>query len=306
MNRTKDKCKQVEEHCDNNLVKPIKPPSDFIAYRMDFARKQKAKGKALTMKKLNIAARNAWNKLSDKEKLVWKNEADMKKYKELMKIYKQSTADKGESIESDVAKQAYRFRCTPAKFLKFVGRIDGAKIAAIKEIGFGGLLEIQCHILPKDICTWLVNNFNPTHSYIQLESGRVLHVTSEDIVKALEIPGEGPVPVKDTRDDVIESDPHYSRKKKYNWHDIVDELISVEIGDEFKRLFVIFACGCLRAPKTQAEIKANLWESLQSTSEIAKFNWTKFIRADLCKKLLNMQSNAQKNVGGCILFLLVS
>ena len=73
--------------------------------RIDFARKQKAKGKALTMQELNIAAGNAWNKLSNQEKLVWKNEADMKKYKELMKIYKESITDRGESIKSDVAKQ---------------------------------------------------------------------------------------------------------------------------------------------------------------------------------------------------------
>ncbi|XP_027076334.1 uncharacterized protein [Coffea arabica] len=304
MNVTKDKGKQVEELHDNNPVKPVRPPSDFIAYRIDFARKQKTKGNALTMKELNIASRNAWNKLSDEEKLVWKNEADMKKYKELMKIYKESIADTGKSIKSDETKQAYRFRCTPAKFLKLVGRIDGAKIAAIKEIGFGGLLEIQCHILPSIICMWLVNNFNPTHSYIQLEGGRVLPVTSEDIAKPLGIPGEGPVPVKDTRDDGIDSEPHYPRKKKYNWHDIEDELISMEVGDEFKRLFVIFACKCLLAPTTRVEIKANLWESLQSTSEIAKFNWAEFVRVDLCKKLLNMQSNAHKNVGGCILFLL--
>ena len=96
------------------------------------------------------------------------------------------------------------------------------------------------------------------------------------------------------------------RRKKYNWHDIEDELISMEGRDEFKRLFVIFACGCLLAPITRAEIKANLWESLQSTSQIEKFNWAEFVRADLYKKLLNMQSNAHKNVGGCILFLLVS
>ena len=73
--------------------------------RMDFTRKQKAKGKSLTMKELNIAARNAWNKLPDEEKLVWKNEADMKKYKELMKIYKESIADTGKSIKSDETKQ---------------------------------------------------------------------------------------------------------------------------------------------------------------------------------------------------------
>ena len=57
------------------------------------------------MHELNIASRNAWNKLRDEEKLVWKNEKDMKKYKELMKSYKESIADRGESIKSDVAKQ---------------------------------------------------------------------------------------------------------------------------------------------------------------------------------------------------------
>ena len=73
--------------------------------RIDFARKQKAKGKTLTMKELNIAARITSNKLSDEEKLVWKNESDMKKGEELMKIYKESIADREESIESNVAKQ---------------------------------------------------------------------------------------------------------------------------------------------------------------------------------------------------------
>ena len=32
MNLTKDKGKQVEEHYDKNPVKPVKPPTDFIAY----------------------------------------------------------------------------------------------------------------------------------------------------------------------------------------------------------------------------------------------------------------------------------
>ena len=36
MNLTKDKGKQVEEHYDNNPVNPVKPPTDFIAYRYGF------------------------------------------------------------------------------------------------------------------------------------------------------------------------------------------------------------------------------------------------------------------------------
>ena len=63
------------------------------------------------------------------------------------------------------------------------------------------------------ICMWLVNNFNPTHSYIQLEGRRVLLVTSEDIAKTLGIPGEGSVSVEDTGDGGIDSEPHYPRKK---------------------------------------------------------------------------------------------
>lgn len=197
------------------------------------------------------------------------------------------------------------FMYTLAKFLKFMSHIDGAKIAAIKERCFGELLEIQCHT-PKDICTWLVDNFNSTHSYIQLEGGLVLLVISEDVAKALEIPEEGPMQVEDARDGKVESEPHYSKKKKYKQHGVVDKLISMDVGNEFKMLFVVSACGCLFTPTIRAEIKANLWECLQSTLEAAKFNWAEFIRDDLCNKLLNMHSNIHKNVRGCILFLLVS
>lgn len=111
---------------------------------------------------------------------------------------------------------AYTFRCTTTKLFKFVSRIDETKKAPIKEIGFSGLLEIQCHIILKDIYTWLVNNFNSTHSYIQLEDGRVLLVTLEDVAKDLEISREGLVPMKNAGNGGAESDSQYSRKKKYN------------------------------------------------------------------------------------------
>ena len=64
--------------------------------RIVFARKQKAIEKALTTREVNIVARKTLKKLSDKEKVVRKNDAskNMKQYKEQMKVYKESIANR--------------------------------------------------------------------------------------------------------------------------------------------------------------------------------------------------------------------
>ena len=184
----------------------------------------------------------------------------------------------------------------------FVSRIDETKKQQIREIGFGGLLDIQCHCISSGIATWLVDNFNLTLNSLHLHGDGVLPLTGRDIGLVLGIPNEGPVPVEDAdASEVGESGP---RHRTYKWKELPNELVSMSPGEEFKRLFVTFACGCLLAPSTRAEHKIKLWSCTQEVDKLATLNWAEYVRNVLCNKVLEVQKKSKKQhqcVGGAFL-----
>ena len=84
----------------------------------------------------------------------------------------------------------------------------------------------------------------------------MLLLTSKDISLILGIPNEGLIPVEDT--DTTEVRGIGPSRRTYKWKELPNELIAMNVGKEFIRLFVAFACRSLLAPSTRVEYKIKL------------------------------------------------
>ncbi|XP_071926989.1 uncharacterized protein [Coffea arabica] len=271
--------------------------------RKEYQHTVSAKGVKLT--EYNDIARTAYNKLSEEEMRKRKEE-----YLKEKEEYEKEMERLGKPIlrkaRVQIKNQKYTIRCSPKQMSSLVSRIDETKKQQIRDIGFGGLLDIQCHWIPSGIATWLVDNFNPTLSSLNVHGDGVLPLTSKDISLILGIPNEGPVPVEDT--DTTEVGGTGPSRRTYKWNELPNELVAMNAGEEFVRLFVAFSCGCLLAPTTRAEHKIKVWNCTQLVDRVARLNWAEYVRIVLCNKVLEVQKKSEKQhqyVGGCIFVLLI-
>ncbi|XP_071933917.1 uncharacterized protein [Coffea arabica] len=257
----------------------------------------------INLRGYNKMVKAAYDKLSEEE--VQKRKENYWKEKE---EYKREMTRLGKTIPpiKQYKNPKYTIRCSPNQMVWLASNIDETKKQQIRDMGFGGLLEIQCRSIPNGIGTWLVDNFNPTLSSFQLHGDGVLPLTAKDIGFILGIPNDGPLPVEDA--DSSEGGDSGPSRRTYKWKELPEELVSMSSGDEFKRLFVAFACGCLLAPTTRAEHKIRLWGCTKVVTEVASLNWAQYIRNVLCNRILEVQKKSGKQhqyVGGCIFVLLV-
>ena len=66
--------------------------------------------------------------------------------------------------------------------VEIVKNLSKDQIDAVKEIGFGKLLDLNCKHLDHEICGWLVNNFDPTECSLTVH-GRTVAITALDVQK---------------------------------------------------------------------------------------------------------------------------
>ena len=77
-------------------------------------------------------------------------------------------SDNNESKIIKANKLTLETRCAPDRFCSLVGNLSEDNKNAIRDIGFGSLLEIQCGRLRRQLCRWLVDQFKPECNIIEL------------------------------------------------------------------------------------------------------------------------------------------
>ncbi|KAK9221793.1 hypothetical protein WN944_010222 [Citrus x changshan-huyou] len=75
--------------------------------------------------------------------------------------------------------KAMEIRCAPDRFVKLVAKLSENKKKAVAELGFESLLHIKCGRLKRDLCSWLVQNFDPFTSCIFLH-GKSINFSPRD------------------------------------------------------------------------------------------------------------------------------
>ncbi|CAA0805903.1 Unknown protein [Striga hermonthica] len=79
-------------------------------------------------------------------------------------------------------------RTSAGTFVKAISGLSNVKKNAVREMGFGRLLELSITTTPLKMGFWLVNNFNHLDRKLQLYDGEKVHVKKEDVYAVFGLP----------------------------------------------------------------------------------------------------------------------
>ncbi|KAL6340410.1 hypothetical protein AAG906_006066 [Vitis piasezkii] len=82
-------------------------------------------------------------------------------------------------------------RCSAARFKKLCNRLPEAKIQAIRDLQFGGLLNLNCTEVRHNLCIFLIQHFNVGFRRIEFSAQKHYHVTTTDVGLIFDLPMEG-------------------------------------------------------------------------------------------------------------------
>lgn len=71
--------------------------------------------------------------------------------------------------------------CQPYHLRKIVIQFLEAQLEAVKEIEFEGLLHLQLTITITKMLLWLVNNFDQSNCYFEIQNGNGFVLTPDDV-----------------------------------------------------------------------------------------------------------------------------
>ena len=64
--------------------------------------------------------------------------------------------------------------CAPQHVMKMVGKLNECKKRVIQELGFGGIMDLKCSPLDRELCKFLVDRFDPNQCALHIDSRKLL------------------------------------------------------------------------------------------------------------------------------------
>ena len=141
--------------------------------------------------------------------------------------------------------------CSSRRFLSRIHLLLEVKNDVIRELGFGGLLQLGCKEVNLYLCFWLIRNTNIAYSQLELFGGKKVPLTCHDVGIMMGIPHSVRKLIVDKG--TVKASLMPSLK------DIEALMVDIDDIEEFKRVFLIFACATLLAPTSRSEGSHTLW-----------------------------------------------
>ncbi|CAA0841097.1 Unknown protein [Striga hermonthica] len=175
--------------------------------------------------------------------------------------------------ETDDAFPTVHTRTSPAIFVKAVSGLSEDQKRAVRELGFGCLLDLTITATPTKMGYWLVDNFNHMDWKLQLYDVGKIHVKEDDVYSVLGLP-RGTIETCDRSD------------------------------DRFKRHFVVLVVTCLFESSQNAVANLRTIHLLDDLSNVSKMNWCAYLIRCLVGAKKSWNANQKrKNFTGPLLFL---
>ncbi|KAJ8435147.1 hypothetical protein Cgig2_018975 [Carnegiea gigantea] len=78
-------------------------------------------------------------------------------------------------------KKIFNNRKSPAGFVAMIDKFNEAQKQAIRDMSFGGFLELQVTKLPGDFCKWLLDNFDPNLVTLYVAAEKKIEIIPMDV-----------------------------------------------------------------------------------------------------------------------------
>ncbi|XP_059663930.1 uncharacterized protein LOC132309659 [Cornus florida] len=195
-------------------------------------------------------------------------------------------------------------------FFETISSFKEDQVSAVWDIGFGNILELKCTHLNQYLCQYLVENFDECKCGLRI-SDKLIPITATNFEHILGIPNGHLVMVNSEGDKGITNwswvkEGGFMKKKTLkvakigemlrNWGDQCAD-------DDFKRLFVVYACGCILFPNTAHEVSKYFFGMVDDVEKINQYNWAKCVLNDLVKWVNKLKASKNSGCNGSLPFL---
>ncbi|RVW66110.1 hypothetical protein CK203_007500 [Vitis vinifera] len=82
-------------------------------------------------------------------------------------------------------------RCSSSRFLKLCNMFPVEKLEVVRDLQFGGLLNLNCKEIRHNICLWLIDHFNVGFKRIDILSDKSYDLTAADVGLVFGLPTTG-------------------------------------------------------------------------------------------------------------------
>ncbi|KAL6331955.1 hypothetical protein AAG906_020306 [Vitis piasezkii] len=171
------------------------------------------------------------------------------------------------------------------------------KMDAIRELGFGGLLQLGCKEVNLDLCFWLIKNTNIAYSQLELFGGKKVSLTCHDVGMTMGIPHSG-------RKLIVEKGS-VKASQMPSLQDIESMMVDIDDMEEFKRVFLIFTCATLLAPTSRLEGSHSLWYTPREQL-LGNINWGEYVLEFFIQAIHEHRRKESVWIKGCLMFLQVT
>lgn len=202
-----------------------------------------------------------------------------------------------------------RNRASPSRIVKLYDKMTKPQRDKIKEIGFGGLLEIQSGTLPGRLSNWLLTEcYNAETSELVLPGRGVIKVTPEAVQDVMDLPNKGEEVKYELNVDAInfiQAKYKIARRKAPKISAVVKRVEdNKRANDDFVRSWLMLAVSTFLCPPTSTGISPRCYPSIMDLSRVKDLNWCQFVVDQLRKA--GSKLGKRSSVKGCVFFLVVS
>ncbi|KAK9750309.1 hypothetical protein RND81_02G186500 [Saponaria officinalis] len=209
-------------------------------------------------------------------------------------------------------------KCRSTTLVHIINSLTVDQKQAVKEIGFGDLLEIKVTEFPKGILKWVIHAFNHNSFLFKASSTKEFILLKDDVHDFFMLPREGRrlefTPIGRSKAAVEE--PLKEEWRKRFGLGGTTEIIkisqpsqrikdTVDSGDEFKRLFVLYTMSTFLAPTSNHNLDFKLLNAVQDVVEIRNFNWCQYIFDEFVRAVADFKGGC-KFLCGCTMFLVLA
>ncbi|XP_057805365.1 uncharacterized protein LOC131020520 [Salvia miltiorrhiza] len=203
-------------------------------------------------------------------------------------------------------------RTTLASFHDSLLKLNAAQQDAIRDTGFGYLLDLTVKELPGRLAYWAPKSFNPKTCELEISSNFRLKVTVDDVYRVFGLP-KGVQRIKrfDRQTNHALFDEWFSlfgvgNRDKIKIGLVLNEMVRCKNGGTwFKRHFMIAMCFSLFESFSNGTVHPHILYTLFDVDNLDKWDWAEYMLRSLVENRDTWNGNESKMYIGPSLFLVL-
>ncbi|XP_057774966.1 uncharacterized protein LOC130993945 [Salvia miltiorrhiza] len=203
-------------------------------------------------------------------------------------------------------------RTTPAAFHDALLKLNDAQMSAVRDIGFGSILDLKVKDLPGGLGYWILKKFNPQTFEIEVDAMRRFKVTESDVYRVFGFPrGKQFIEVfqRQSTSDIFEQWFLFfgvDNRDKIKIGVVLKHMLACKSGGTwFKRHFMIAMGFSLFENCPNGTVHPFILGCLKDLTGLRRWNWAEYMLSSLKQHTCSWMKGESSVYAGPALFLIL-